>query len=54
MLESYRYSLYPNIEQEIALAQHFGCARYVYNSPLNVKNLRNPLILLEKKIPLTL
>ena len=31
MLKSYEYRLYPNKEQIIMLAKHFGCNRFIYN-----------------------
>lgn len=31
MLKAYKYRLLPNRQQKEQLAQHFGCARYVYN-----------------------
>ena len=31
LLRAYKYRLYPTKEQETALAQHFGCVRWVYN-----------------------
>ena len=31
MLKSYEYRLYPNKEQTIMLAKHFGCNRFIYN-----------------------
>ncbi len=31
----YRFRIYPTAEQEILLAKHFGCTRYVYNHFLN-------------------
>lgn len=31
MLKAYKYRLLPNKTQQEQLAQHFGCARYVYN-----------------------
>jgi putative transposase len=37
MFKSTKYRLYPNKEQEILLAKHFGCARFVYNYCLNAK-----------------
>lgn len=32
---TYRFRIYPTAEQEILLAKHFGCTRYVYNHFLN-------------------
>lgn len=37
MLKSYEYRLYPNKEQEILLAKHFGCNRFIYNWALNLR-----------------
>ena len=31
MLKTYEYRLYPNREQEILLAKHFGATRFIYN-----------------------
>ena len=31
ILRTYRYTLYPNQTQQVLLAKHFGCVRYVYN-----------------------
>jgi transposase len=31
ILRGYRYRLYPTEDQQISLAQHFGCKRFVYN-----------------------
>jgi putative transposase len=31
ILRGYKYRLYPTAEQQIRLAQHFGCKRFVYN-----------------------
>jgi putative transposase len=31
MLRGYKYRLYPTAEQQVSLAQHFGCKRFVYN-----------------------
>jgi len=33
--KTYKFRLYPNVEQEILLAKHFGCVRWVYNHFLN-------------------
>jgi putative transposase len=35
ILRGYKYRLYPTNEQQISLAQHFGCKRFVYNHFLN-------------------
>ena len=37
MLKSYKYRIYPNKEQEILLAKHFGCNRFIYNWALAKK-----------------
>ena len=37
MLKAYKYRLYPNKEQEVLLAKHFGCARFIYNWALSLK-----------------
>ena len=37
MLKSYKYRLYPNKDQRIALAKNFGCVRYIYNKGLETK-----------------
>ncbi|HSS97394.1 MAG TPA: RNA-guided endonuclease TnpB family protein [Terriglobales bacterium] len=31
ILRGYKYRLYPTVEQQVILAQHFGCKRFVYN-----------------------
>lgn len=36
-MKAYRYRLYPNAEQQTRFAQHFGCARHVYNWALDEK-----------------
>ena len=33
--KTYKFRIYPNAEQEILLAKHFGCTRYIYNHFLN-------------------
>ena len=33
--KTYRFRLFPTAEQEILLAKHFGCTRYIYNHFLN-------------------
>jgi putative transposase len=33
--KTYRFRIFPTAEQEILLAKHFGCTRYVYNYFLN-------------------
>lgn len=37
MLKVYKYRLYPTKTQEVLLAKHFGCARYIYNYGLERK-----------------
>ena len=37
MLKVYEYRLYPNKEQQILFAKHFGCVRFVYNYMLAYK-----------------
>lgn len=37
MLKAYRHRLYPTKEQEVLLAKHFGCVRFVYNKALELK-----------------
>ncbi|WP_257274200.1 helix-turn-helix domain-containing protein, partial [Endozoicomonas sp. SESOKO4] len=34
---TYKYRFYPTPEQEILLAQSFGCARFVYNNTLRFR-----------------
>lgn len=36
--KTYRFRIYPSAEQEVLLAKHFGCSRYVYNHFLNERN----------------
>ncbi|MFM7189323.1 MAG: RNA-guided endonuclease InsQ/TnpB family protein, partial [Microcystaceae cyanobacterium] len=36
MYKSYKFRLYPNTEQEIALAKSFGCCRWFWNYSLNL------------------
>jgi len=38
MLRRYRYRLYPTRDQEILIAKHIGCCRFVYNWALGCKN----------------
>ena len=38
MFTAFKYRLYPNAAQKALLAKHFGCARFVYNKALNLKN----------------
>lgn len=37
MLRTYKYRIYPNKKQEVLLAKHFGCTRYIYNYGLERK-----------------
>ncbi len=37
MLKTFKYRLYPNQEQQVLLAKHFGCTRYIYNYALENK-----------------
>lgn len=37
MFKAYKYRLYPTKAQEVLLAKHFGCARYIYNYGLERK-----------------
>ena len=37
MLKTYEYRIYPNKEQGIIIAKHFGCTRFVYNKALALK-----------------
>lgn len=39
ILRVYIYRIYPTKEQEVLLAKHFGCSRWVYNYALNKKNV---------------
>ena len=36
--KAYKFRLYPNSEQRILLAKHFGCCRFVYNKFLERRN----------------
>lgn len=36
-MRAYKFRIYPNAEQTILLAKHFGCARFVYNWALSEK-----------------
>ena len=38
MIKAYKYRLNPNEEQRIFFEKSFGCARYVYNWGLNLRN----------------
>ena len=37
ILKAYKYRLFPTKEQEMLLAKHFGCSRWVYNYALDKK-----------------
>lgn len=37
ILKSFKYRLYPNKEQKVLIAKHFGCSRFVYNYGLAKK-----------------
>jgi putative transposase len=37
MLKAFKYQIYPNQEQKVLLAKHFGCARWMYNWGLTEK-----------------
>lgn len=37
MLKAYKYRIYPTKTQEVLLAKHFGCVRYIYNYGLERK-----------------
>ena len=37
-MKAYKYRLYPNAEQKVLIAKHFGCARHVYNWALSEKD----------------
>jgi putative transposase len=37
MLKAYRYRIYPNKGQDVLLAKHFGCCRFIYNWALDKK-----------------
>lgn len=37
MLRGYRYRIYPTEDQQVLLAKHFGCVRFVYNWALDTK-----------------
>ncbi len=37
MLRSYKYRVYPNEDQKVLIAKHFGCCRYIYNWALAKK-----------------
>lgn len=37
LLRAYRYRIYPNVEQKILIAKHFGSCRWLWNHTLNRK-----------------
>lgn len=37
MFKAYEYRLYPNKEQQVLLAKHFGCNRFIYNWALALR-----------------
>ena len=37
ILRAYKYLLFPTKEQEVLLAKHFGCSRWIYNYALDKK-----------------
>jgi putative transposase len=37
MLKAYKYRMYPKPKQEVLLAKHFGCTRFIYNWALDQK-----------------
>ena len=37
MLKAYKYRIYPNEEQEVLMAKHFGCVRLMYNIGLEYR-----------------
>ena len=39
MLKAYKYRIYPTKAQAELMAKHFGCARYIYNWALNLKQV---------------
>jgi transposase len=40
MLNVFKVRIYPNSEQELALAKNFGCCRFVWNYYLDKTNTR--------------
>lgn len=40
MIETYKFRLYPNEEQKVLLAKHFGSVRFVYNWALNYNTIQ--------------
>ena len=37
ILRAYKYRIFPTKEQEVLLAKHFGCSRWIYNYALDKK-----------------
>ena len=37
IIKAHKFRIYPTVKQEILLAKHFGCARFVYNHFLDAK-----------------
>ena len=37
MIKGFRYRIFPTKEQEVLLAKHFGCSRWIYNYALDKK-----------------
>ena len=37
LVKAYKYRIYPNKTQEVLLAKHFGCVRFIYNWGLERK-----------------
>ena len=37
-MRAYKYRIYPNAEQKVLIAKHFGCSRHVYNWALTEKD----------------
>ena len=35
---AFKYRIYPNTEQKVLIAKHFGCSRHVYNWALSEKD----------------
>lgn len=36
--KAYKFRIYPDKEQEVFLAKHFGCTRFIYNYLLNIRS----------------
>ena len=37
ILRAYKYRVFPTKDQEVLLAKHFGCSRWIYNYALDKK-----------------